>query len=335
MQVIRYRCKACRRTFTVRPAGVCRSSKSLRVRALAVFLWCLGLSYQKAAAILRALNVPLCPTSAYNYVQLAGRAALLLHHRSRRGLVRLAGMDTTVYKVRGRRVIAAYVADALQGHSLAIEFLDKEDAESLARCLKAAVPEGLELLITDDAEAYKVVAEQRGVEHNLCQTHFKKAFTQRVQRLLEELPKDHPRARTIRRDLLTLRRFVQRCKPLSIRLVKAARRLLPDYLDARAPQAAQQASLEYRIRLLLTEIAEHGLRLFTHRRYKDRQGQYLLDGTDNVTERAIGLDGKIRYRAMRGAKSRRSLKRVLYLQAYIRRLRMTCATPINLSTLIA
>jgi len=42
-----------------------------------------------------------------------------------------------------------------------------------------------------------------------------------------------------------------------------------------------------------------------------------LDGTNNVTERAIGRYGKIRYRTMRGYKSRKSWKLTHELFAWL------------------
>lgn len=42
-----------------------------------------------------------------------------------------------------------------------------------------------------------------------------------------------------------------------------------------------------------------------------------LDGTNNVTERAIGRCGKIRYRTMRGYKSRKSWKLTHELFAWL------------------
>jgi transposase-like protein len=300
-----------------------------------VLLWCLGLSYQKVAATLWALGVPLVKASAYNYVRRAGRAALKLHRKSRNGSFRLVGMDTTVYKVRGHKTIAAYVTDALSGQTLWIEFLDSEDAQALAECLHRAVGNDVQLLVTDEAEAYKQVADKVGAEHQLCQTHFKKAFHNRTKRLLGDASGGHPAAdRTLRKDLKHLRRFVRAGKPLTVRLISAARRLLPRYLAARPPRPSQRACPHYRMRLLLNELTEYGYDLFSYRRYKDPKGNYLLDGTNNVTERAIGLDGKIRYRAMRGANSKTSLRTVLYLQSFIRSQRIRTDSPVDLSILI-
>jgi len=93
--VQRYLCKACGRTFTHRPRGVSRSSKSDRVKATAVLAYCLGLSYDASSQLLGALGAPLCKSSVYNYVRAAGQAARRLHRRSRSAAPLALGQDTT------------------------------------------------------------------------------------------------------------------------------------------------------------------------------------------------------------------------------------------------
>ena len=101
--VQRYMCKVCRKTFTARPAGVSRSSVSEQVKATAVLLYCLGLSYDSAIIVLAARGAPISKGSAYNYVRGAGHAARLLHKKALAGKVRMVGQDTTVFKVKGKK----------------------------------------------------------------------------------------------------------------------------------------------------------------------------------------------------------------------------------------
>jgi hypothetical protein len=54
-----------------------------------------------------------------------------------------------------------------------------------------------------------------------------------------------------------------------------------------------------------------------------------------ATERTIGLDGKIRYRAMRGAKRRKSLNRFLNIHNHLREYRIETEKPIEPISLIA
>ena len=335
VQVVRMKCKDCGRTFTIRPQGVGRSSKSLGVQGLAVILWLLGLSYDKVVAVFGALRVLLAKGSAFNYVQRAGQRALSLRRKAASGGVRFVGMDTTVYKVKGKQMVAAYISDALQGNSLSIEFLDKEDAEALKACLRDALGgNNIEMLVSDDADGYKVVCEDLGIKHQTCIAHFKKAFKRRIGGILKGLEQTHPKRNKIRKDAKLLLAHVKKREPLTVRLLTAARKMFDEYLTAVPPRKGESASPEYRMRLLLSDIVEYGPDLFTYRPFRNKEGKYLLDGTNNVTERAIGLDGKIRYRAMRGAKSKRSLRRVINLHAFIRSQRMA-GTPPNITSLIA
>jgi len=60
---------------------------------------------------------------------------------------------------------------------------------------------------------------------------------------------------------------------------------------------AEATSAEYaRMRRMLTDLLEHGPNLFTCRAFTGKNAKPLLDGTNNVTERAIGWCGKVRYR---------------------------------------
>jgi len=68
---------------------------------------------------------------------------------------------------------------------------------------------------------------------------------------------------------------------------------------------------------MLVDLVEQGLKLFTCRTYRDKDAKLLLDGTNNVTEQAIGWSGKIRHRQMRGANSRRGFEDFLDLNAFL------------------
>jgi hypothetical protein len=52
VQVPRYQCLRCKRTFRVYPEGTTRAQTSLRVKGLAVMLYLLGLSYGAVSLVL-------------------------------------------------------------------------------------------------------------------------------------------------------------------------------------------------------------------------------------------------------------------------------------------
>jgi transposase-like protein len=69
VQVHRYRCLKCKRTFRVYPAGVTHAHSSDRVKGLAVLLYLLGLSYGAVSLALESLGVALSTTQVYDTVQ--------------------------------------------------------------------------------------------------------------------------------------------------------------------------------------------------------------------------------------------------------------------------
>ena len=64
------------------------------------------------------------------------------------------------------------------------------------------------------------------------------------------------------------------------------------------------------------------MRLFTLRFWQRNHDilhfkEYGIDGTNNTTERLIGLSGKIRYKSMRGFKSKSSLNNFLQTPSFL------------------
>lgn len=73
VQVYRYQCLKCKRTFRVYPQGVTAAQTSLRVKGLAVMLYLLGLSYGATSLALEALGVSMCRSRVYDALQEAAR----------------------------------------------------------------------------------------------------------------------------------------------------------------------------------------------------------------------------------------------------------------------
>lgn len=335
VRVQRYKCKKCGKTFTVRPRGVTRSSVSDRVKAAAALTYCLGLSYDSVVLLLSALGAPISKGSAYNYVRACGQAARRLHGKALRGRLWAVGQDTTVFKVKGKKVITSIITDALTGKTVSIDFLEHEDAESLKKCIEKAAGKDLEVLVSDDADPYKAVAEELGVKHQLCIAHAKKGYMRRAKNIATNTPQDNPYRKQILEHCNWLQGAMRKGKKLTMQLWNWSKETLQTYLAARPPGKGQRASPQYRMRLMLTDLLEHAPNLFTYRAFTDKDGKPLLDGTNNVTERAIGWCGKIRYRQMRGAKSKRSLRDFLHLNALIWDHKLSKQTTFNWGILIA
>ena len=95
VQVVRYRCADCQRTFRHYPDGVGRSSQSDRLRLSTTILYGLGLSSLDASRVLATAGVALSPTSVWRNARGAGEAmrssrpagvkCILAHERSPSG----------------------------------------------------------------------------------------------------------------------------------------------------------------------------------------------------------------------------------------------------------
>src|SRR5947199_9741164 len=73
VQVHRYQCLRCKRTFRVYPDGTTRAQTSQRVKGLAVMLYLLGLSYGTVSLALEGLGISLCKSRVYDAVQEAAK----------------------------------------------------------------------------------------------------------------------------------------------------------------------------------------------------------------------------------------------------------------------
>ena len=73
VQVHRYQCLRCKRTFRVYPEGTTRAQTSQRVKGLAVMLYLLGLSYGAVSLALEGLGISLCKSRVYDAVQEAAK----------------------------------------------------------------------------------------------------------------------------------------------------------------------------------------------------------------------------------------------------------------------
>lgn len=69
VQVWRYRCRACGRTFRVYPYGITHAPTSQRMQLLAVLLYALGLSYNATSQVLDALKIYMSKSSVHGAVR--------------------------------------------------------------------------------------------------------------------------------------------------------------------------------------------------------------------------------------------------------------------------
>jgi transposase-like protein len=185
VEVHRYRCLKCKRTFRVYPPGVSAAQSSDRVKGLAVMLYLLGLSYGATSLALGSLGVPLSKTEVYETVQVvAARVPGLKREQVFQGLkTKAVGGDLTSVKCAEQWLHLGLSVDALTGLVLTIDELTAEDATALQAWIEPiAKSVGAQVLVTDDADGFKTVADEAGPLHQVCKSHVKR----NTQALLDE-----------------------------------------------------------------------------------------------------------------------------------------------------
>src|SRR5438270_6092441 len=186
VEVNRYRCIKCGRTFRVYPPGVTHAQISERVKGLAVMLYLLGLSYGAVSLALDSLGVALSKTQVYETVQAAAaRVPGLKREEVFAGVKTTAlGGDLTSVKCAGHWLHLGLSVDSLSGLTLTVDLVAAEDAATLKAWIEPiAQSVGAEVLVTDDADGFKTAADELGLDHQVCKSHVKR----NTEALIEEL----------------------------------------------------------------------------------------------------------------------------------------------------
>jgi hypothetical protein len=325
----RYRCLRCGRTFRVYPRGVTRAQQSDALKAFSVLLYLLGLSYGAVSDALEALAVLLSKplylgkTTIYRNVQEAGHKVRRVRRAwlSRGQRVRVIGADTTKVKCKGESISVGVVVDDLTGIELTIDILEDETAETqLAWIREIAEAVGAEVLVSDDADALKTVADELELSHQVCRVHVTKNVLRLVGELCTQALEADPVPRGVNKsmeqfltDLETVQWLVE-THPHDGEAQLEALHLA--YCQAPAPREGERATIWYRMRLLTLDLWEDWSLLTLYQRWKGPQGER-LDGTNNASERAIGWWIKERYRSMRGYKRPESVLNVSSLLGWL------------------
>jgi transposase-like protein len=319
----RYQCLRCRRTFRVYPTGVSAAPTSQRVKGLAVMLYLLGLSYGAVALVLEALGAYVCKTQVYEAVQAAAQRVPGLRRRQVFGSVRTPalGADVTSVKCRGRWLQLGLSVDAVTGMVLSVDRLPNAEAQTLRTWLAPlAAAVGAELLVSDDADAFKTAADALGLEQQVCKAHVVRNTDKLVESLtaavgtagdasLAALGVSPAQAVA---DVRRLGEMIHSRQPAqAAELADLAAR----YAPAKAPKPGQSFSLAYRLRLIFLDRWNLWARLTRYRAWRGPADEH-LDGTNNACERAIGWWLKERYRPMRGYKRPHSALNVSRLLAW-------------------
>ena len=320
----RYECMRCGHTFRVYPRGVSGAQVSQRVKGMGVMLYVLGLSYGAVELMLEALGVFLSKTSVYRAVQSAGeRVPGMKRNEILKGYqTKAMGADLTGVKCKGKWLPVGVIVDPLNGLVLSIDNLEGEDAQTLQAWIEPiADAVGAHTLVTDDADAFKQVADQSGLDQQVCTSHVGRNTKELISALTQAIgAKEDASLKKISiepeqalADLERLRELIHARQPDQQSELQA---LYERYAQATPPRKGKSASIAYRMRNLFLDRWNLWPRLTYYRTWNDSEGKPFLDGTNNADERAIGWWVKERYRTMRGYKRVQSVLNVSRLTAY-------------------
>jgi transposase-like protein len=319
----RYRCLRCKRTFRVYPQGVTCAQTSQRVKGLGVLLYLLGLSYGATSLALEALGVYMSKSSVYEAVQAAAEKVPGLKRNEVFAGLRtpvLAG-DLTSVKCNGEWLHLGLAVDDTTGLVLTIDELPTEDAEAIKEWLEPiAEAVEAELLVSDDADAFKTVSDEMGLEHQVCKSHVKRNTEVFIENLEPKVKSDEDGSLaaievTPQQALEDLKRLGELIASRQPEEERELGEMHQRYIEAAPPGEGEKATSAYRLRLLLLDRWNLWRRLTRYRAWHGPNGE-TIDGTNNGCERAIGWWVKERYRTMRGYKRPESAVNVSRLLAW-------------------
>jgi transposase-like protein len=318
----RYECLRCKRTFRVYPNGVSSAYRSDRLKGIGIMLYVLGISYGGVEDALRAFGWAGSKSSVYRDVQAAGEAVKRLRAAHGKRKVQVAGSDTTFVICNKEQLTIGIGVDALLGDVLEIELVDAESVEAMRPFIRDLIETfEVEVLLSDDQDTYKALADELSVEHGVCRAHVNRNVANLVDQLGNRaLTRPDPvpdgvdvNVEQFIDDLLYFQLLIA-LRPLDGQ--EQLQRLYHCYRHAPPPAKDQKASMWYRFRLAVLQWWDNWSRLTLDQRWQGTNDE-LLDGTNNASERAIGWWIKERYRTMRTYKRKQSVLNVGNLVTYL------------------
>ena len=184
VNVPRYKCTSCQRTFREYPQGVSSAQQSERLMKLCVIMWSLGLSHRSVALILSAFGLSLSHMSGWRSVQQAGKG---ICQKLKWKEARVVGVDGAWMKGKGI-MVAVNMGD---GALLAIAEVDEKEKGAVAAWLEVLKQKHkIGAIVTDDLAAYKEIADELELGHQVCQFHVRRWVGNALKKLEKELPEE-------------------------------------------------------------------------------------------------------------------------------------------------
>jgi transposase-like protein len=286
----RYRCLKCGRTFRVYPSGVSTAQQSDTVKGLSVLLYILGLSYQGVSDLLDSLGCFSSKTTVYENVQAAGSRAIKRRKgwvKQQTGQVKVLGLDFTHVKCQGEDQILAVATALLTGEPLTFDILEAETAlrtEKWVRDLARTL--GAEVLVTEDADGLKTVADDLGMKPPICRAQVNRNVHDLIASLgtkalahPDQVPAELGPDVNVDQFLEDLETVEDTIKGVPAKGQTQLAALAARYQAAPPPTQGHQASLWYRMRRLTRDWSENWTRLSLYQSWRSEKNEK-LDGTN-------------------------------------------------------
>lgn len=284
VQVYRYRCCQCKRTFRHYPEGNTCADQTERLRLFAIVLWTLGLSHRASSLILSGLKVFVSHMTIWRDVQ---EAAQQIQRHNRWKSVRVLGLDGANVLGWGTKQPVLVAVDIGTGEPIAVGYINESDPSAVRRWLEPLVQRhGITVLVTDDLFSYKIVAEKLQLGHQVCQFHVRRWVGKTLKELEETIPKEW---------LWVLDEIRQLIDFLPLEGSKTLYALWKHLPGRRSLPRHARSAME-QLRDLLLRLSDHW------QNYCTFQSEPEIPWTNNATEQAIGRM-KMRARTVRGYKS--------------------------------
>lgn len=312
----RWMCLRCGRTFRSYSPGISNAQQSNRLKAMSIILYVLGLSYGGVADFLEALGVGIGKTTVYENVQAAGIVSRKRQKQERESgkIHKTIGSDGTYIKIKGVKVGIQVVVGDSEQDLLGLELTLSENSPEIVAMIEEIAQEvEAEVLVSDDLGSYQKVADDLGLEHQICRSHVRRNVDKHADELFQQVKKKEPIPEGLdaNPDILVmdlaLLQWLIRTRPDTAS--EYLKQLYQRYQAAPKPPSGRKHDVWYRMRMLVTRLWERWQRLTLDQKRDD------LDGTNNASERVIGWWIKERYRTMRGYKRGESVKNVVTLTA--------------------
>lgn len=292
--VYRYHCCGCGHTFRHYPEGVGQAQQSLRMQKLAAICWALGLSTRSIGSVFAAFGVSIGRMTAWRDVQ---KEAERLKRKRIWEPVRVMGLDGAYVSGWGKKQPVLVAVDLGDGQPVTIGYINEKDPRAVRRWLEPLVKRlGVSVIVTDDLVAYRIVAEQLGLEHQVCQFHVRRWVGRALRELKENL------AEEFHEVLAVVQQLIDELPP------EGGQRLYELWKHIPVEKSARDEPFTptERLRNLLIRLSEHWAS------YRVFDWQPEVPWTNNQTEQVIGRM-KMRSRTVRGYKTKQGLLNGLML----------------------